>query len=182
MKNELLSGRIALITGAARGIGKACAEKMAEYGADVVLVDINQEMVTASAAEIAGQYGKKAYAYTVDLSDLNTCVHLFDTISKEVGAIDILANCAGITVSKCLIDVTEDDWERVMGVNLKAIWYLSKLFAGTLTGSVPMHRMAEPEEIGELAAFLCQRQSRLYHRCHHYYCRRQDPNLEEDLK
>lgn len=132
---ENYQGKVCIVTGAARGIGKACAKKFAEYGADVVLVDINQQVVEASAAEIAQAYGHKAWAYAVDLSDTQACDRLMQDIANKIGAVDVLANCAGITVSKCMIDVTPTDWERVVNVDLRAIWYLSQLFAKQLIAS-----------------------------------------------
>lgn len=132
---ENYKGRICLVTGAARGIGKACAEKFAEYGADVIMVDINKEVLDNSAKEIADKYHCKAYPYAVDISSIEACEAFMDEVSTSVGTVDVLANCAGITVSKCLIDLTTAEWERVMGVNLRGIWCLSKLFAQQLKDS-----------------------------------------------
>lgn len=67
---ENYQGRRCIVTGAARGIGKACAAKFAEYGADVIMVDINRGVLETSAAGIAAQYGVKAYPYVVDVGSL----------------------------------------------------------------------------------------------------------------
>ncbi len=129
---ENYQGKVCLVTGAARGIGKACAKKFAEYGADVILIDINRQVVEQAAQEIAQAYGCKATPFAVDLSSTDACDGLMREIKEQVGTVNVLANCAGITVSKCLLDVTPADWERVVNVDLRAIWYLSQLFAKQL--------------------------------------------------
>ena len=131
-QTENYTGKLCIVTGAARGIGKACAKKFAESGADVIMVDINKEVLEESADEIANEYGHKTWAYAVDISDLSACDEFMQKIASQIGTADVLANCAGITVSKCLIDVTTQDWDRVVNIDLRAIWYLSKLFAKQL--------------------------------------------------
>lgn len=133
--SENYNGRLCLVTGAARGIGKACAMKFAEYGADVIMVDINKEAVEKSAVEVAEAYGHKAYAYAADLSDAKACESLMKDVNEKIGTVDVLGNCAGITVSKCMIDLTVEEWTRVMNVNLRSIWCLSKAFAKQLKDS-----------------------------------------------
>lgn len=132
---ENYQGKVCVVTGAARGIGKACAKKFAEYGADVILIDINKETVENAALEIARAYGHRTWAYAVDISNLEACDSFMNEVGAAIGTVDVLANCAGITVSKCLIDVTPADWERVVNVDLRAIWYLSQLFAKQLIAS-----------------------------------------------
>ncbi|MBS7008758.1 SDR family NAD(P)-dependent oxidoreductase [Anaerostipes sp.] len=129
---ENYQNKLCLVTGAARGIGKACAEKFAEYGADIIMVDINKDVLNASSNEIAHKYGCKAYPYVVDISNIDECVSFMNSVNENIGTVDVLANCAGITVSKCMIDLTLDEWERVINVNLRGIWYLSQLFAKQL--------------------------------------------------
>lgn len=132
---ENYKNKICLITGAARGIGKACAEKFAEYGADVIMIDINKEVLEVSAKEISEKYSCKAYPYAVDISSIEACEKFMKDVNETVGTVDVLANCAGITVSKCMIDVTPAEWERVINVNLRGIWCLSQLFAKQLTAA-----------------------------------------------
>ncbi|MDO4174904.1 MAG: SDR family oxidoreductase [Eubacteriales bacterium] len=132
---EQYNGRLCIVTGAARGIGKACAAKFAEYGADVILVDINREAVEASAADIAKAYGRNTYAYAVDISSFADCETFMADVRANIGVADVLANCAGITVAKHMIDLEPAEWDRVMGVNLRSIWCLSQLFAKQLRES-----------------------------------------------
>lgn len=132
---ENYKGRLCIATGAARGIGKACAVKFAEYGADVIMVDINKDVLEKSAAEVAEKYGVKTYAYAVDVSSLEACDKFFADVNAKIGVVDVLANCAGITVAKHMIDLAPNEWERVININLRGIWYLSQLFAKQLRDS-----------------------------------------------
>lgn len=129
---ENFKNRICLVTGAARGIGKACAEKFAEYGADVIMVDINEKVLNDSAKEISEKYHCNAYPYAIDISKTDECENFMKKVNDTIGTVDVLANCAGITVSKCMIDLTLNEWERVINVNLRGIWCLSQLFAKQL--------------------------------------------------
>lgn len=132
---ENYKGRLCIATGAARGIGKACAEKFAAYGSDVIMVDINKDVLENSAAEIARKYGVKTYPYAVDISSFEACEQFMADVNVNIGIVDVLANCAGITVAKHMIDLTPADWERVMNVDLRSIWCLSQLFAKQLKES-----------------------------------------------
>lgn len=133
---ENYKGRICMVTGSARGIGKACAVKFAEYGADaVVMLDVTKELLEKSAAEIAEKYGCKTYARVVDVSDYDACVAVFDEITQTVGVVDVLANCAGITIPKHMIDLTPADWEKCININLRGIWALCQQFGRKLRDS-----------------------------------------------
>lgn len=151
---ENYQGKVCIVTGAARGIGRACAAKFAEYGADVVLVDINAALLERSAAEIAQTYGHRTWAYATDISDLSALDALMARVHEEAGVVHVLANCAGVTVSKTLLDVTPSDWARVMDIDLRAIWYLSQLFTRQLiaaqqTGGHIVSISSQASKIGE---------------------------------
>ena len=132
---ENYKGRLCAVTGAARGIGRVSAAKFAEYGADVVMVDINKELLEKSAKEIAAQYGVNTYAYAVDISNADACTQFVDDVNDKIGVVDVLANCAGISVAKYMIDLTLPEWERVININLRSVWILSQLFARQLRDS-----------------------------------------------
>lgn len=132
---ENYKNRVALITGAARGIGKACAVKVAEYGGTVIVADINKEAIEASAREIAETYRCTALPFAVDISDVDRCEKMFASIKETIGTVDVLMNCAGIQVPKHMIDLTLAEWDRVLAINLRSIWCLSKLFAEQLRDS-----------------------------------------------
>lgn len=125
------AGRTAVITGAARGMGAALARKYAENGANVVLVDLNADGVKDTAAQIV-TLGVKAMPVVANIADYQAAADAMQRVEQECGALHFLANCAGISTAGKIIDVLEKDWDRVMGVNLKAAWTMSKLVAHSM--------------------------------------------------
>src|SRR5574340_278287 len=120
-----LSGRIALITGAGQGIGKAIALKLASYGADVAVVDVNLEKAQETARE-AQIMGRKAVVMKVDVSSLKETEEMAEKVFKELEGIHILVNNAGITKDGLILRMTEEDWDKVIDVNLKGAFNCSK--------------------------------------------------------
>jgi len=116
----LLEGKVALITGAARGIGKAIALKFASEGADIAFTDI---VINDAAKETLAQireYGVKAEAYQSDASDFCQTAEVVSAIHSDFGKIDILVNNAGITRDALMLRMGEDQWDTVINVNLKS--------------------------------------------------------------
>ncbi len=123
---KLLEKKVALITGASRGIGKAIARKFAEHGADIAFSDVLPvEKTEPVAAEIAA-IGVKAKAYQSDASDLKASEYFVEAVMKDFGKVDILVNNAGITRDQLLLRMTEEQWDLVMKVNLKSVFNLTK--------------------------------------------------------
>ncbi len=123
---NLLTGKIALITGAARGIGKAIALKFAAEGADIAFSDLNNdEHMKATEAEIAA-VGVKAKGYASNAASLADSEKLIADVVNDFGKIDILVNNAGITRDNLLLRMTEQDWDAVLTVNLKSAFNLTK--------------------------------------------------------
>ena len=123
---NLLTGKVALITGAARGIGKAIALKFATEGADIAFSDLNyDEQMRATEDEIAA-VGVKAKGYASNAASLADSEKLIADIVKDFGKIDILVNNAGITRDNLLLRMTEQDWDAVLTVNLKSAFNLTK--------------------------------------------------------
>lgn len=120
-----LSGRIALITGAGQGIGKAIALKLASYGADVAVVDVNLEKAQETARE-AQAMGRKTVALKVDVSNLKETEEMAEKVFKDLEGIHILVNNAGITKDGLILRMTEEDWDKVIDVNLKGAFNCSK--------------------------------------------------------
>ena len=117
---ELLKGKTALITGAARGIGKAIALKFAQEGANIAFTDIViDETGLATEAEIAA-FGVKAKGYESNAADFNQTDEVVKQIHKDFGRIDILVNNAGITRDGLMLRMTEAQWDAVINVNLKS--------------------------------------------------------------
>lgn len=106
--------RIALITGGAQGIGYACAEALAEEGARIVLADINRNVVDAAAEKL----GNNTLAVTCDIGKPDQVLALFDQIESEIGYVSTLVNCAGVALSADLLDVTLEDFQKVIDINL----------------------------------------------------------------
>ena len=120
-----LKGKVALITGAAQGIGKSIALLLARNGADIVVSDINLEKAEETAKEIESM-GPKAMAVKVDVGNFKDVEQMVEAILKEFGKIDILINNAGITRDKLILRMTEEDWDSVLNVNLKGTFNCMK--------------------------------------------------------
>jgi rhamnulose-1-phosphate aldolase/alcohol dehydrogenase len=119
-KPKALSGRIALITGSAGGIGKAIAKKFVEEGAVVVLNDMNEERLQGAGEEFKSQYGKDSYATAVlDVTKSEQIKEAFDAAALAFGGVDIVVNNAGLSTSKSIEDHTEKDWDLLYDVLVK---------------------------------------------------------------
>jgi 3-oxoacyl-[acyl-carrier protein] reductase len=120
-----LTGIVALVTGAAQGIGRAIALLLARNGADIVVSDINLEKAEETAKEIRA-IGPKATAVKVDVSNLSDVERMVEALIEKLAKIDILVNNAGITRDKLILRMTEEDWDAVLGVNLKGTFNCTK--------------------------------------------------------
>lgn len=120
-----LAGKVALVTGAAQGIGRAIALLLARNGADIVVSDINLEKAEETVKEIRA-IGPKAMAVKVDVSNLSDVERMVEDIIEKLAKIDILVNNAGITRDKLILRMTEEDWDAVLGVNLKGTFNCTK--------------------------------------------------------
>ena len=117
---ELLKGKTALITGAARGIGKAVALKFAQEGANIAFTDLAvDENAKATEAEIA-KLGVKVKAYASNAANFEDTHKVVEEIHKDFGQIDVLVNNAGITRDGLMLRMTEQQWDMVINVNLKS--------------------------------------------------------------
>jgi 3-oxoacyl-[acyl-carrier protein] reductase len=121
-----LTGKSALVTGGARGIGKAICLKLAGQGADIAFVDVGRpEVAEATVAEIQA-LGRKALFIAADVTDPEACVAAVNAAVKEFGKIDILVNNAGITRDDLIMRMPIDDWKKVLEVNLFGAFYMIK--------------------------------------------------------
>ncbi len=118
-------GKVALITGSARGIGRIIAEHLAREGARVVICDLDQQAVTRVAEEISPQ----ARGIKADVTSADEVAGLFDTIKTEMGRLDIVVNNAGITRDNFMLRMNEKDWDTVLDINLKGAFLVTKAAA-----------------------------------------------------
>lgn len=134
-----LAGRVAIVTGASRGIGRAIALRLAHEGADVVVTATTLESAQKTAEEIEAT-GRKALALAVDVADSAAVGVMFATVSETFGKVDILVNNAGITRDGLLLRMKDTDWDAVMDVNLKGafncIREASKLMTKARSGRI----------------------------------------------
>jgi 2-dehydro-3-deoxy-D-gluconate 5-dehydrogenase len=117
-----LQGKVAIVTGAAQGIGREIALGFAQYGADIVAVDLTDEKLLTLKKEIEAQK-RRCLVLKIDLVHGDQIERMVETTVKEMGKIDILANIAGVNVHKAAEEMTEKDWDFVLDINLKALFF-----------------------------------------------------------
>lgn len=123
MSNPLdFSGKVALVTGAATGMGRAAAWAFAEAGAAVALTDYKDDVISAAAQELIAA-GHKAIAIKCDVSDESQVARMVERTVAEFGRLDAAFNNAGVMAHVAPItETTRDEWERVIGINLRGVW------------------------------------------------------------
>ncbi len=135
MEQRILN-KVAMVTGAGQGLGKAVAMRLAQEGADIVIAEYNQETGAQAAAEIRA-LGRRAQAFAVDLSDAEQIPSVIDRVVAEFGRIDILINNAGRTQTKGMLDLTPDDWDRVVDTNQRGLFFTLQAVARQMIAQVP---------------------------------------------
>ena len=123
---KLLEGKTALITGAARGIGRSIALRLAGEGADIAFTDLAYDDAAKAVERELTDKGVKAKAYASDASKLDQTQEVVEQVIAEFGKIDILVNNAGITNDTLLMRMTEKQWDAVITVNLKSVFNFTK--------------------------------------------------------
>jgi 3-oxoacyl-[acyl-carrier protein] reductase len=121
----IFESKVAIVTGASQGIGEAIAEELAREGAHVALVDVQKEKLEALAERFRAA-GWKASARVVDVTRLDKVVAVVEDVLRDLGRIDHLVNNAGITRDNLLLRMKEEEWDAVIGVNLKGSWNFAK--------------------------------------------------------
>ncbi len=117
-----LEGRVAIVTGAGQGIGRATALALAQAGADIAAVDIDASSAKSTADAVAA-LGRRGLALTTDIGDLGAIDAMVKRVVGELGAVDVLVNNAGVTRRAYIMDLTEADWDRIMRVNGKGVFF-----------------------------------------------------------
>lgn len=123
-----LEGKIAIVTGSARGIGKAIARRLSREGATVVMCDLNMEELSTSAEELRSE-GANILPLQVDVTDMKAVEFMVQTTIEKFGRVDILVNNAGIIRDALLVRMQEADWDAVINVNLKGAFNCIKSIA-----------------------------------------------------
>ena len=113
-----INGKVALVTGARRGMGKSHALALAKQGAKVVVTDISQEECETVVDEIKSS-GGEAVAFKLDVTNASDVNQVFDEVVSQFSRLDILVNNAGIYIPKPALEITEDDWDKMIDINLK---------------------------------------------------------------
>lgn len=130
-----LENKVALVTGAAQGIGKGIVEAFVKEGADVVINDINSLPTTETLAQWVRSQGRKALAVHGDASNRSHVEAMFAQACDEFGRVDILVNNAGIETIIPFLEMTDEQWEEVTRVNLKSGWLCSQVFCRRATAA-----------------------------------------------
>ncbi|MGQ0809680.1 MAG: 3-oxoacyl-[acyl-carrier-protein] reductase [Nitrospiraceae bacterium] len=127
-----LAGKVAIVTGAAQGIGRSIAETLARDGADVVVADLDPGRSQETVASIE-KIGRKAMNVKINVADFNDAKAMADQVLKDWGKIDILVNNAGVTRDGLLLRMKEEDWNLVLQVNLNGTFHCTKAVLLSMT-------------------------------------------------
>jgi 3-oxoacyl-[acyl-carrier protein] reductase len=131
----MLEGQTCLVTGSSRGIGRGIATDLADRGADVV---VNYRSSAAEAEAVVGKIetaGGRAIAAQADVSEFDDVIDMYEEVESAFGGIDVLVNNAGITIDKKFENMTRDDWDAVVDVNLGGVFNCTKVFFEDIRGS-----------------------------------------------
>jgi 3-oxoacyl-[acyl-carrier protein] reductase len=124
----VLEGQSVLVTGGGRGIGKAIALRFAREGADIAVVDVDREAAEATGSEVR-ELGRRALVEAADVSDLDAVEAAIDEAVARLGRLDVLVNNAGIEKRAPFLEITREDWQRQLDVNLSGTFYCTQVAA-----------------------------------------------------
>lgn len=133
---QRLAGKVAIVTGAGQGIGKAVALRLAREGADIVVAECRAETAMQTATEIEA-LGRHAMAYPVDIARVSAIRQMVGDTVRRFQRIDILVNNAGIMQTKPMLELTEDDWDRIVDVNQRGLFFCLQSVALQMIQQVP---------------------------------------------
>jgi len=146
-----LDGRVAVVTGASSGLGRHIALSLAELGADIALVARRAEALEVVADEVSAM-GRTAMPIPADVTRIGLCGALVQRVVAELGQVDILVNNAGTNIQQDAFDVTEDAWDTVLGLNLKAAFFFAQAAAQQMraqgTGGRIINIASQMAEVG----------------------------------
>lgn len=128
-----LKDRVAIVTGSGSGMGQGIAKRLAEEGATVIVADVNEAGIAKTVAELTAD-GMKASGLRVDVSNRDDVQRAFATIIERFGKIDILVNNAGVTRHRPFLSLNSEDWDHVLAVDLKGVFFCSQAVGPHMTG------------------------------------------------
>jgi 2-dehydro-3-deoxy-D-gluconate 5-dehydrogenase len=135
LKAFRLDGKVALVTGASRGLGRAMALGLAGAGADVALAGRDRATLEPAAQEIERDLGRKALPIPLDVADLKAIPAAVETVVGRFGRIDILVNNAGMNIRSATLDYTPEEWDAVLDTNLKGTFFLTQAVGRPMIGA-----------------------------------------------
>jgi NAD(P)-dependent dehydrogenase (short-subunit alcohol dehydrogenase family) len=144
-----LKGKVALVTGAGRGIGRGIAEVFADEGADVAVNDVTNMQEAEAVADGIRNKGRRAVAVQADVAKRAEVEPMVDKVWKDLGPIDILVNNAGIETIVPFLELTDEQWTRLVDVNLRGAWLCSQVFCRR---ALAEHRKGNIVNIGSIQA------------------------------
>jgi len=153
-----LTGKVAVITGGAQGLGREMAESLAAAGADVVLADLQWDKAKQTALELAEKHGVRALGLHLDVSKRDSVEDASEQVLKEFGRVDVLVNNAGVLVQKSIEETRDSDWDFLMDINLKGVYICSQVFGRSMIAN----RRGKIINISSVVGFLGAEQRILY--------------------
>lgn len=149
-----LSGRLAIVSGGATGIGLGISQGLAEAGAKIVICSRRLEVCQSAALKIAAATGAEAIGLSCDITDEESIDRLLDRVLDEQGGIDILVNCAGVGGSeKPVLEMESTDWDSVLAINLKGAYSLSRAVAGPMIERGRGGRIINVASVGAIISY-----------------------------
>lgn len=133
---QRLNDKVAIVTGSGHGIGKAVALRLAQEGADIIVADIDIKSAAQTVREILDA-DRRAVAYSIDLANISQIKPMVERVVNEFGRIDILVNVVGVVKTKPFLDITEDEWDRVLDTNLKGTVFCIQAVAAQMIKQIP---------------------------------------------
>src|SRR6476661_2674222 len=122
-----LAGKVSVVTGSNRGIGRALAQALAEAGSDVSFLVRDTESAAVAMAELT-ELGVTAIAVAADVTEADQVARAVDTVVEQLGRVDVLVNNAGACIHRPALEVTESEWRYVMDVNVNGVWNCAQAF------------------------------------------------------